>query len=391
MYERQRQTTVSCKGAARAVSRRGRLVRSLFFLALLLTLTACARGGVTPSAFGGGSGTESDPYLIATEAHLRDIAAAPHLYKGKHFLQTADIRLNGPWRPIGHSSYFRECEFAGRFDGNGHTITGLTLKTSPDYLGLFGIIRFDGEVRNLTVETSPEGISLDDDNYARAGIIAGCSDGVIENCITRGRLADGGFLGGIVAQNGGIVKNCINYAAIEAYSDNFALAGGIAGTNSGMRGPFNSRRDRRDPSPEAQISRCTNHGQVTSLAAFTASAGGITADNMWGTIEDSFNKGIVSAKGSSYHTFAGGVVGDNGASISRCLNTGAVSASGGISQVDGTRGPAFAGGLVGNNRGRIADSRSAVDATAKGGAPSAHGVVAGDTPGKVDNCGKLRQ
>ena len=401
MYDRQRQTTVSCKGAARAVSRRGRLVRSLSFLALLLALTACVRGGgVAPSAFGGGSGTESDPYLIATEAHLRDLAAAPTLYGGKHFLQIADIRLNGEWVPIEQASddpRFTGIKppvirvFSGRYNGNGHKITGLTIKNNPyQCSGLFGSIGAEGEVRNLTVETSPEGLSSTRD-YTLSGIIVGYNIGVIENCITRGRVEGGVRAGGIAGINEGIVKNCINYAAIEAYSDNSALAGGIAGTNSGMRGPFNSRRDRRDPSPEAQISRCTNHGQVTSLAAFTASAGGITADNMWGTIEDSFNKGLVSAKGSSYHTFAGGVVGDNGASISRCLNTGAVSASGGISQVYGTRGPAFAGGLVGNNRGRIADSRSAVDATAKGGAPSAHGVVAGDTPGKVDNCGKLRQ
>ena len=215
MNDRQRKRTLSCKGVARAVFHSGRLVRTLPLLALLLALTACACGGVAPSAFGGGSGTMSDPYLIATEAHLRDIAAAPQLYKGKYFLQTADIKLNGDWKPIGDAAYYRE--FSGRFDGNGHRITGLTIREDSNGCGsLFGMIRFDGEVRNLTVETSPEGISLDDDNYARAGIIAGCSDGVIENCITRGRLADGGFLGGIVAQNGGIVKNCINYAAIEA-------------------------------------------------------------------------------------------------------------------------------------------------------------------------------
>ena len=383
MYDRQRQTTVSCKGAARAVPRRGRLVRSLSFLALLLALTACVRGGgVAPSAFGGGSGTESDPYLIATEAHLRDLAAAPTLYGGKHFLQIADIRLNGEWVPIGRVSedpLFTDNknpvirDFSGRYNGNGHKITGLTIKNNPyQCSGLFGSIGAEGEVRNLTVETSPEGLSSTRD-YTLSGIIVGYNIGVIENCITRGRVEGGVRAGGIAGINEGVVKNCVNHAAIASNGVCiFFSAGGIAGENNGVR-----------ISREGLITGCTNYGPV----AAASNAGGIVAENI-GTVQDCVNNGSVSAKGDPVDITAGGVAGTNRTLIARCRNTGTIRASG----LKAT----FAGGLVGVHLGKMTDSYSSVDASAKGD-PSGHGVVVGKVLSggilsrKIINCGKLRQ
>ena len=400
MNDRQRKKILSYNDATCAVSRCGRHVSTFLLLALLLALTACARGGVAPSAFGdasatesdpftplraiaaftrseaaapsafgGGSGTKGDPYLISTEAHLRDIAAAPQLYEGKHFLQTADIRLNGLWRPIGHPSTFREGEFSGRFDGNGHKITGLMLRTPLAALGLFGMIRFDGEVRNLIVETSPEGISINDYD-ARAGIIAGYNSGVIENCVARGRLAGGGVLGGIVGLNVGTVKNCTNYASIEAHAEGTQSAGGIAGINSGLNNLFIRRGDGPEPSRKALLSRCTNHGPVTAAGTFASCAGGITSQTTRSLVEDCSNSGPVLAEGGSYETVAGGIVGDISSlsEIFRCLNTGTVNAS-------GRKRITVAGGVAGKDWYKVVttDSRSTVKATVKEEKPSRQG------------------
>ena len=400
MNDRQRKKILSYNDATCAVSRCGRHVSTFLLLALLLALTACARGGVAPSAFGdasatesdpftplraiaaftrseaaapsafgGGSGTKGDPYLISTEAHLRDIAAAPQLYEGKHFLQTADIRLNGLWRPIGHPSTFREGEFSGRFDGNGHKITGLMLRTPLAALGLFGMIRFDGEVRNLIVETSPEGISINDYD-ARAGIIAGYNSGVIENCVARGRLAGGGVLGGIAGLNAGTVKNCINYASIEARSEGTQTAGGIAGINSGQNNVLTTWEDGPESSRKALLSRCTNHGPVTAVGTFTSCAGGITSQTTRSLVEDCSNSGPVLAEGGSYETVAGGIVGDISSlsEIFRCLNTGTVNAS-------GRKRITVAGGVAGKDWYKVVttDSRSTVKATVKEEKPSKQG------------------
>ncbi|WP_297229763.1 hypothetical protein [uncultured Desulfovibrio sp.] len=311
MNDRQRKRTLSCKGVARAVFHSGRLVRTLPLLALLLALTACARGGVAPSAFGGGSGTKSDPYLIATEAYLRDIAAAPQLYKGKYFLQTADIKLNGDWKPIGDAAYYRE--FSGRFDGNGHRITGLTIREDSNGCGsLFGFIGYGGEVRNLIVETSPEGVApLDWDT--RVGIIAAFNRGLIENCITRGRVVNASVAGGTTACNDGTVKNCVNHTVIASNGVcSYFSAGGIAGEISDVL-----------TGTTGLITGCTNYGSITA----ESNAGGIVAENI-GTVQDCVNHGPVSAKGSVFGIYAGGVAGTNRTLIARCRNTGTIRASG---------------------------------------------------------------
>ncbi|MBR3787943.1 MAG: hypothetical protein IKJ85_06080, partial [Firmicutes bacterium] len=68
-------------------------------------------------------------------------------FEGVTFTLTRDIKLSEPWRPIGidNTAYF-----AGVFDGNGHTISGLDIITSYGGSGLFGYL--SGEVRDLKVK-----------------------------------------------------------------------------------------------------------------------------------------------------------------------------------------------------------------------------------------------
>ena len=86
-----------------------------------------------------GSGTESDPYVISSEAGLRYLqaqVAAGNSYKGQYIKLGADIALSGEWTPIGSSSHKA---FAGTFDGAGHTVSGMTITGNTlQYVGLFG-------------------------------------------------------------------------------------------------------------------------------------------------------------------------------------------------------------------------------------------------------------
>ena len=122
-------------------------------------------------SFAGGTGTAEDPYLIATAEQLNAIRlnsfANPMIrlidYSDTHYKLIADIDLSawGNWIPIGgtrayggwpqnsgYAHYDSFC-FAGVFDGNGHTISGMTIKIDEDtlyphnsyvelYFGLFG-------------------------------------------------------------------------------------------------------------------------------------------------------------------------------------------------------------------------------------------------------------
>ncbi len=110
--------------------------------------------GSVAATFPSGDGSETSPYVIKTGAQLAYLAECVNKgtnFAGKHFELARDIDLAGlPWTPIGNTA---ETAFSGRFDGNGHTISGLSVKPSgydqtyeEDFVvhycigGLFGIV-----------------------------------------------------------------------------------------------------------------------------------------------------------------------------------------------------------------------------------------------------------
>ena len=146
-----------------------RIVSAVMALILCLTLLPTAAlaadgawDGSIATAFAGGTGTESDPYQIANGAELAYLASSVNsgeTYTGKNFVLTANIDLNGlPWTPIGNSFSDALLEgsnyriFAGNFDGNGYTISNVSIgsETAPleaDVFGLFGATA--GKISNL--------------------------------------------------------------------------------------------------------------------------------------------------------------------------------------------------------------------------------------------------
>ena len=100
--------------------------------------------------YSGGRGVPDDPYQIATVEDLMLLGDSPEDYD-KHFILTADIDLdpNLPGRKVFDRAViapdtndvegrFQGMSFTGGFDGNGHTISHLTI-TGVGYLGLFGL------------------------------------------------------------------------------------------------------------------------------------------------------------------------------------------------------------------------------------------------------------
>ena len=183
-----------------------RILSCFMALALCLTLLPTAAlaadgawDGSIATAFAGGSGTESDPYQIANGAELAYLASSVNsgkTYTGKNFVLTANIDLNGlPWTPIGNSFSDALLEgsnyriFAGNFDGNGYTISNVSIgsETAPleaDVFGLFGATA--GKISNLNLDTvSIHGIA----KIASIGAVIG-------------------FAGGLVGYSGGYIENC---------------------------------------------------------------------------------------------------------------------------------------------------------------------------------------
>ena len=139
---------------------------------------------------------------IGTEEELRELAENCILdswSRDKKVVLTADIELTGA-EPL--------CipVFAGIFDGNDHSITGLKLAEMGSAVGLFRYVQEEARIQNLTVrgEIAPEG------SQDQVGGIAGVNYGRISNCSFAGKVSGNGEIGGIAGVNEetGEIRGC---------------------------------------------------------------------------------------------------------------------------------------------------------------------------------------
>ena len=252
-------------------------------VAFLATLSGVVWG--QSSTYGGGSGTETDPYKICSKTDLESLATSVNngeSYEGKYFELTQSIDLKGDesnqWTPIGNycsvMGSSQGTPFKGIFDGKGNTVSGLYMKTSNFYKGdgLFGWIgntdsfsETAGIVKNLTVEGTVE-MSITISSVT--GGICGYNYGTIQNCtsnisfeMTGNGLAT---VGGICGANGGLIQGCTNKGDISISEPN-SNGGGICGVNAG------------------KIEKCSNEGAVSG--GKTTNIGGIS-----GLMQDNLNE-----------------------------------------------------------------------------------------------------
>ena len=155
--------------------------------------------------FAGGKGTKSNPYKISTIEQLNNVGN----YPSSCFILINDIDL--PIVGEGESNFMPlfsdETCFQGSLDGNGKTITNLTIYNDETfYTGLFGYIGEDGSVKNLILRD----MNITGANYI--GGICGYSLGAITNCDVSGDIKHVNannykvYIGGIV----GRTENCID-------------------------------------------------------------------------------------------------------------------------------------------------------------------------------------
>jgi hypothetical protein len=185
--------------------------------------------------YGGGAGTAGDPYQIGTVAHWQELTTTAADWN-QHFILTADINLTGltftnapiaPDTNIAMSS-FQGTQFTGVFDGDGHTISNLTITASTrDYVGLFGYPGSGSHIRNLGVEN----VNITGRYYV--GGLVGYNDysGSITSCHATGSVSGTGYVGyvgGLVGYNwDGTLTSCY---ATGSVSGGYSV-GGLVGEN----------------------------------------------------------------------------------------------------------------------------------------------------------------
>lgn len=204
-------------------------------------------------------------------------------FTGKTIRLTADLDLGSisSWTPIG-ITYKEERKFKGSFDGNGKTISNLSIPDSLPYSGLFGYIDMatikNLTLHNVTIKNGYDGnnsgsfvgfdsssqlsdlmvtgtlsiIASSENKSTSAGGIVGyaVNSCLIANCAVQPENTDGttvhisatgtntsglsgaGGIAGNINGSESITTNCFNTANVEAThsgSSSYICAGGIAG------------------------------------------------------------------------------------------------------------------------------------------------------------------
>lgn len=193
--------------------------------------------------------------------------------------------------------------FGGIFDGNGHTIDGLSITADMSYLGLFSKLQPGGVVKNLTVA----GSIIPGNKQMVVGGIVGDNYGTVENCTFRGVIKGNDYTGAIAGYNEttGILINCKSYGTIMGQH----YTGGIVGSNCGG------------------VYRCTNHADVnTSNVDKGMSIEDINIDTYLNAIMDiggQTSEGKTLDKSNSAID-TGGIVGHSTGVVEFCTNRGDV-------------------------------------------------------------------
>ena len=274
-----------------------------------------------------GTGTEADPYQIATAQDYQtvyDLVAAGYAFKDQYLAQTKDVTLAEGWKPIGSDSNNR---FSGHLDGQNHILTvpegglpllgyvkdayvkdlniygpqieGYGLVNNLEGVGLSGnAITIEGVTLKSGTKTLKSGLV---GTYITTNSFAGCSGNflvTIRNCVAESGVAIGydgteSKIGSFAGRINGIIEDCKSYATVYGVDS----VGGIVGNQDNSMTTF-------------KVTDCEFHGTVEASGE---EAGGIIGSGYIGGWADNAMR----------------------PNISNCIVTGSISGSNKVGGIQG--------------------------------------------------------
>ena len=192
--------------------------------------------------------------------------------------------------------------FDGTFDGQGHTISNLVVKSSLTHVGLFE--ETSKTIKNVVLDSS-------------------CS--VACSFTGNDNLHIGGVIGYHFPNGKNLISSIVNMANVTfegSTKGNLGILylGGIVGDISAMIS-------------DSFVINCVNYGMISHSdeASGTAYVGGIVGDSsgdftpVFINIQNCFNYGLIEATGSTNNMYVGGIVGKSDyTTINNCINVGTV-------------------------------------------------------------------
>ena len=218
-------------------------------------------------------------YWFAAYVNTYDYDNATYPNVAANAVLTADIVVNDgdlanydgtsentwrEWKPIASDA----AKYAGKFDGQGHTISGLYFNDADTdtgkYVGIFGKLQDAGTIQNVGLKNS----YFRGSNYIGGICGSNYKTGTIRNCYSEANVTgvvdsrSGVDIGGVVGENNGTVENCYNTGNVVGNK----WVGGVCGYNDGTN------------------TNCYNTGKVTG----TSNVGGVCGQNDGGTLTNCY-------------------------------------------------------------------------------------------------------
>lgn len=299
--------------------------------------------------FSGGDGTGDHPYEIAnwnhldnTRTYLSDNYVLINNLGGrkKGYGDVASSTANGGngFSPIGGSGN----EFSGSFDGNGHTISNLTINRGrSNYVGLFGKTQ-SATVKDVGLNT------VDITGFSYTGGLIGYDNGTVTGSHVTGTVTGENYTGGLVGHS--TASNGVTDSYATASVTGNVTVGGLVGSNYGTVSDSNA-----SGSVGGFLYVGGLVGYTEGLLQNLSATGNVSAD-----IQNSSATGSPSSPGS----YVGGLVGSAYKNNARIENS---SASGDIYAAGGD-----VGGLAG-----VIDDAPAVNSSATGNVNASYSDVGG--------------
>ena len=263
------------------ISKMAAIAALIFFNIFIFSTKVCAQ-------FGGGDGSQGNPYIISTTEHMTALANnvnGGNDYRYVYFRLDADLDYTGKtYTIIADYNINANSWFLGKFNGNGHTISGVTLDRTQNghnsvNIGLFGTICFDALIENLTLSAST----------------------------IKGRI----FVGGIVGEmkdfttslgTRTVVRNCHVTSDVTIETVNMQVEGSsgwqLSGSVGGIVGGMNCEYD--------IVENCTSAANILASSRSTE-VGGIAGRCSYGSISGCIYTGTISGGAG----LVGGILGNN--------------------------------------------------------------------------------
>lgn len=202
--------------------------------------------------------------------------------------------------------------FRAVYDGDGHTIRGVSFASAGNDVGMFAVIAPGGMVRNVAL-LSDSSSNTSKSTVERSGLIQGSTTVV--------------YMGALAGRNYGTVSNCAvsGYAlggasGVAAYQHSTVYLGGLVGGNL-----YHKTHSGRIVSSEANC-------PLAEVSAYSAAvyAGGFTGSNAGGSIQSCYALGVLKARDVSASTVRlCGFAGENaGGALAYCYSATALTAAG---------------------------------------------------------------